>query len=355
MSGFQFSISLPVIMTDFERNYFGTGPRPTALSVALPRKRGVLVRSNSNRDAAAQLTDEWQPEEEISNGGDRRTSSLRRPVGITNGNPTASSTSGGGVGVAVKKEVNFVSPTKSDAEPVHSTNRQRITSNLSDPRTQQQPNPRPRQDTETGSSFEEQPHRVRHQRGQVSGSSGAEEEEGCVARERNKSARQETNYSTGLSGNSKRDLPRTQGTSDKDGRGGQKENEKPSIAAAGDGGDWNTAAEAVSYYSDSTGSNSVTMASAAVATPRPARIHASSWSLSSHCGNGLSRTATIHDDNRFGTIRSVQSECRTSSTSQLNRSGSLKRIKGRSNHSLCSCDAETEVRHLPSQPQTNGL
>lgn len=330
-------------MTDFERNYFGTGPRPSSIPASassVPRKRGVLVRSNSNRDS--QLTDEWQPEQEeqqtantpATNGESRRTSSLRRPV--ASANPVSSST---GSGVSVKKEVNFVSPTKSDAEQTqqqHPHRQQRLTSN-----GEKRPHLRQNSETET------QPHPpLVHQR-QYSSSSGAEEACGGGS-ERNKSGRQGTNYSTILPGNSKRDLSVAQGTGDNG--GGDCHQREAAITTTPNMArdcDWNTAAEAISYYSDSTGSNSVTVPSA-VATCQP-RIHSSSWSLSSNWGGGVaasgpSKVAPNHDDNRFGTIRSVQSECRTSSTSHLNRSGSLRRSKGRSNHSLCSCDAETEVR-----------
>lgn len=382
-------------MTDFERNYFGTGPRPATMTVAstsagtavgVPRKRGVLVRTNSNRDS--QLTDEWQeqpPEEPLiplTNGGggarDGRTSSLRRPV--LNGNSVSSANGvavgSGAVVAAVKKEVNFVSPTKSDTEqPVKTHRRSDVKKVGEDSSTEQrllhQQDSRLRRNSETEHSFEDQVlvHPARQR--QLSSSSGADEDVNYETRNVDRrDRRQGTNYSSAIVSNSRRDSSRTgpQGTNGNSSSPHEKEQKcsttDPSTTISGRDCDWNPAAEAISYYSDSTGSNSVTMptvttacapgsghsdtaAAAAIELDRmrrrPARTHASSWSLSSNCG-GLSKAAIAHDDSRFGTIRSVQSECRTSSTSQLNRSGSLKRVKGRSNQSLCSCDAETEVR-----------
>lgn len=383
-------------MTDFERNYFGTGPRPatmtvastsaaaTAAAVGVPRKRGVLVRTNSNRDS--QLTDEWQeqPEEPLiplTNGGggarDGRTSSLRRPV--LNGNSVSSANGvavGSGAVAAVKKEVNFVSPTKSDTEqPVKTHRRSDVKKMGEDPTTteqrllhQQQQNSRLRRNSETEHSFEDQVLVLPARQRQLSSSSGADEDVKYETRNVDQ-RRQGTNYSSAIVSHSRRDSSRTgpQGTNGNTSSPHEKEQKcsttDPVATITGRDCDWNPAAEAISYYSDSTGSNSVTMptvtttcapgsgysdtAAAAIELDRmrrrPARFHASSWSLSSNCG-GLSKAAIAHDDSRFGTIRSVQSECRTSSTSQLNRSGSLKRVKGRSNQSLCSCDAETEVR-----------
>lgn len=380
-------------MTDFERNYFGTGPRPATMTVAstsagtavgVPRKRGVLVRTNSNRDS--QLTDEWQeqpPEEPLiplTNGGggarDGRTSSLRRPV--LNGNSVSSANGvavgSGAVVAAVKKEVNFVSPTKSDTEqPVKTHRRSDVKKVGEDSTTEQrllhQQDSRLRRNSETEHSFEDQVlvHPVRQR--QLSSSSGADEDVNYETRiVDRRDRRQATSYSSAIVSNSRRDSSRTgpQGTNGNSSSPHEKEQKcnttDPSTTISGRDCDWNPAAEAISYYSDSTGSNSVTMPTVTTACApgsgysdtaaaieldrmrrRPARTHASSWSLSSNCG-GLSKAAIAHDDSRFGTIRSVQSECRTSSTSQLNRSGSLKRVKGRSNQSLCSCDAETEVR-----------
>ena len=278
-------------MTDFERNYFGTGPRPLPSTSSTEssknrRGRGVLVRSSSHQEP------EPGEERELSNGG--RTSSLRRPAGVRGASTSSSSSA---APAAVKKEVNFLSPTKSDAEPSYKPHqtpqRERRTSESRSQRLRQ---------PEGGVSL-----RI-HQTRQLSSSSGADEE---------------------------------------------------SVVASVQGdGDWNTAAEAISYYSDSTASNSVPAPLPTVTDNGPARRTASSWSLSSNCQQQQqqARVSTTLDDSRFGTIRSVQSECRTSSTSQLNRSGSLRRIKGRSNQSLCSCDAETEVRcRILCRQPVNGL
>lgn len=368
-------------MTDFERNYFGKGPRPATM--AIQRKRGVLVRTNSNRESS-QLTDEWQPQQAGTAGstgsgvdGDRRTSSLRRPQ---TGNSSASSG-----GVTVKKEVNFLSPTKSEAEPAkcssssalrQSTFPRHFTTRATpsvlaerglvvDPKTDllanrllQKHEARSRQNSENGnsSSFNDQPLGNSSSSSQLRRSSSAAEED---------SSGEVRRLDGDDDGSRLAPIPRAAGYARIN---NQNENcypgDKESSRTGGGGGDhslnhgdWNTATEAISYYSDSTtGSNSATMADqlrqgtivpappASSEINRRTKIHSSSWSLSSNCGR-QSQAAAIHDDNsRFGTIRSIQSECRTSSTSHLNRSGSLKRIRGgRSNQSLCSCDAEIEV------------
>lgn len=364
-----------VIMTDFEWNYFGSSaPEPTA-RMAIQRKRGVLVRTNSNRDES---TDEWQEQEQEqepgSCNGDRRTSSLRRTL--------PSST-------VVKKEVNFVSPTKSDAD---SSNNFRVEG----PKIQRQHHRiRSRQNSETGNSFAVQPRDVEQDHhfdipntredddNDDNSKVGTQQHVVHVEQQsrRRFEGRQQNggvykqfqgdNYSTVSLSDSKRDLSRGPISS-----GGHElhsnEMEMSGPATAGDCDARNTSTttmEAMSYYSDSTASNSMAMANGAEPAMtdidgkqqqqrQMARFQSSSWSLSSaNCDGGRSsKSATIHDDSRFGTIRSVQSECRTSSTSQLNRSGSLKRIikAGRSNQSLCSCDAESEVLTTPFNGGVNG-
>lgn len=356
-------------MTDLEWNYFGSSaPEPTA-RMAIQRKRGVLVRTNSNRDES---TDEWQEQEQGSCNGDRRTSSLRRTA--------AASTA------IVKKEVNFVSPTKSDAEP---SPKSLMPPTLPNKFSVQRQHHRSRQNSESGNSFAEQTRNIaqEHMSGEDSVNDDCEvgtteQDAGHAEQQRRRrfDGRQQNggvynqfqgeDYSTLLHGNSRG--PISSGGHELHSNG----MESGGTATTGDCDARNTSTstvEAVSYYSDSTASNSMAMASGGepamtdidgqqqlqrARERKMARFHSSSWSLSSaNCDGGRSsKSATIHDDSRFGTIRSVQSECRTSSTSQLNRSGSLKRIikPGRSNQSLCSCDAESEVLSMPFEGAVNG-
>lgn len=342
--------------------------------MAIQRKRGLLVRTNSNRESS-QLTDEWQQQTGagtsgecggIGADGDRRTSSLRRP-------PTGNSTATAG-GVTVKKEVNFLSPTKSEAEPVKPSLRQSTLphnfsstmvlaerGHVADPKTDllasrllQKHESRSRQNSENGNSTScnDQPLGRINSQLRRSSSTAAEEDSSGDVRSRlgDESRLASISRRSGRQNNQNENYFSRENTE-------SEVEEGRSLSHS----DWNTAAEAISYYSDSTGSNSMTMANTtadqrhhgSVMTTseinRLPKIHSSSWSLSSNCGR-QSQTVTMADDSsRFGTIRSIQSEYRTSSTSHLNRSGSLKRIKGgRSNQSLCSCDAEIEVQTVPT-------
>lgn len=352
------SSNQPVTMTDFERNYFGTGPRPLPLTAApssssatgstvtgQQRKRGVLVRtSSSSRESHTTTTtaEEWQGDENSQpppaneattpgggeGGGDGvKSSSLRRPV---------------------KKEVNFVSPTKS--------------SDASSPAELNHVNSTQRQNSHQDSTLER---RLKQQQLKKQQQSRARGEE-LLGNEKQhqyplQSSGEGTNYTL-----SRIETPEDRGFAVGSGNGGSRSGgETDGGLGTGevsrDTSDWNVAAEAISYYSES-GSNSVTMipvnnsTSSALAIDtttttggrgaggRQAALHSSSsWSLSSNWAGGVRggrEEGTNLDESRFGTIRSVQSE----STNQLNRSGSMRRIKnGRSNQSLCSCDAETEV------------
>lgn len=378
---------MPVIMKDFERNYFGSGPRPSTM--AIERKRDVLLRTNSDH-SNRETIDEWQQDKDSSSigllssiaketgvvVGDRRTSSLRRHPSCT----ISFASTGGGT---VKKEVNFVSPTRSDTEqPRKSLKHATMLDEFSGRPLVLRPNQsvesaktystkgesavdegvyhkqqlRPLRNCETEDYYGDEvlDRLTSHNQRQMSndivtiGDGNTSHEQGTSIPS---DKPQEINHSA------KRDLSRTvSGTVVAS--GGLKNNEideyctDATLESSRNFSDWitPTGGDTISYYSDSTVSNYPTKPigssdNTPVPDCRAARVHSSSWSLSSNCAN-LDRfsKATIHDDSRFGTIRSVQSECRTSSTSRLNRSGSLKRITGgRCNSSLCSCDAGAEV------------
>lgn len=295
-------------MTDFERKYFGrnatqrSGSNATASAapVAFQKKqhplqsqqqsqplfnRGLLTRTNSNvESSSAGIGNETPP-------SDRRTSSLRRN------------------GSAVKKEVNFLSPTKTAQ---HSTTLpHNFTLNMA-----------PQSPAINGSRYS---HQSRQELEKQNGDRGDNDME--------------------RDDNARHFRRRTSETEDK-----ETENIDPS------------------YYSDSTTASREATAAVSQLPLQMGRnkcFAASSLSLSNIDRARLATFTPLGDDgagdgggdsndhwpHQSGTMRSIRCESRATSQSQLattttmTRNGSLRRSKGRSNQSLCSCDADTEVRY----------